>query len=423
MLVFSVFRSGRLSNLVWSWLSVLALGAILGSASPARAYVWMIRHGETQCASCHADPSGGELLTRYGRLAGYDLLRMPYGQDRIPVEKAEGAAAKPAPPRTGFLWGLWDTPRWLLLGGSVRLAGFVQNALSVFPMQLDGYGQLKFGRFRVAGSLGVARVPQNSPNGREAFVTANQGDSYNLLSRSHWIALDLGKHRDYTLRAGRLNLPFGLRIPEHYMWTRDITRSDRDADQQSGVAFAYNSGAIRSELMAIAGNYQIRPDRYRERGYSGFFEYAFTDGLAAGVSSLITVAQADRVSFEQLHTLRGAHGAFMRARIVKPLVVMAEADVVHISRRKPGYVSYLQFDYEPLRGLHVMCTAELMDQGLHDAGPGGVPYARVAGAGKPRPGGWVTVDWFFYSQLELRVDLIAREGTGGYVLAQIHAYL
>jgi len=403
----------RLATLigVLAWLSA--------TPSPAHAYAWMIRHGETQCVNCHADPSGGGLLTRYGRSSGQDLLRMPWGNDR-----KEGPAARTAgPKRDGFLWGLWDTPRWLLLGGGLRFAGFLQNEARFFPMQLDLYGQVKFGRFRAGGSFGVAKVEQNSDNARSAFVTANQGDSLNLISRTHWVALDLGEHNDWTLRAGRLNLPFGLRIPEHYMWTRELSRTDTESDQQHGVALAYNRGGVRSELMGIAGNYQIRPDRYRERGYSGFAEYAFTNGLAVGVSSLITEARADRISLQQLKTIRGVHGAFARARIVKPLVVLAEADLLHSSRRSAGYAGFVQLDYEPIRGLHAMVTAEVMDRGGQDTPSGAAAIRTVAGAGQVRPGGWLTVDWFFYSQLELRVDVIARQGSGAYALAQLHAYL
>lgn len=414
-------RGLRTGSIAWRLAPlVCALGLLLAAPSSAHAYAWMIRHGENQCVNCHADPSGAGLLTRYGRSSGQDLLRMPWGSDRGSSQDPAGKAA--GPKRTGFLWGLWDTPSWLLLGGSLRFAGVAQHAPRVFPMQLDLYGQVKFGRFRAGGSFGVAKVEQNSSNARSAFVTANQGDSLNLISRTHWLALDLGRHNDWTLRAGRLNLPFGLRIPDHTMWTRELSRTDTESDQQHGAAVAYNRGAIRSEVMGIAGNYQIRPDRYRERGYSGFAEYAFTDGLAAGVSSLVTEARADRVTLQQLKTIRGVHGAFARARIVKPLVVLAEADFMHSSRRSAGYVGFVQFDYEPIRGLHAMATVEVMDRGSPDVPAGATAIPSVGGEGQVRPGGWLTVDWFFYSQLELRVDVVAREGSG-YALAQLHAYL
>jgi hypothetical protein len=420
MFLHLIARAQRARSPVPIWLLCAALGALVWShASSARAYAWMVRHGEAQCASCHADPSGGELLTKYGRQQGNSLLRMDYGASKPPT--ASGPVK--APSRDGFLWGAWDTPSWLLLSGSLRGAGFIQNSLRVFPMQMDLYGQLKFGRFRAGGSLGVARLKQNSPNGRATFVTANQGNQFNLLSRTHWLAVDLGKKRDFTLRAGRLNLPFGLRVPEHYLWTRDVTRTDRDSDQQHGAALAYSNRFLRTEWMAIAGNYQIRPDRYRERGYSGYAEYLINEGIGVGVSSLFTVANADRVSFEQERTARGVHGAFVRSRIVKPLVVMAEVDLMSMSRRDLGYVGFAQADYEPIQGLHIIATVEALDQGLHHEVAGGLPYASVPGAGKIRGGGWLSADWFFYSQLELRVDGIFRQDSGAYVLAQLHAYL
>jgi hypothetical protein len=402
----------------------LFLSALLGYAAPARAYEWMIRHGETQCSSCHADPSGGELLTKYGRAQGNRLLQMTYTRTDLASSASSPAPRSAiAPTRNGFLWGAWDTPDWLLLGGALRGAAFINSQLSVFPMQIDGYAQVKFGRLRAGGSLGVAKIPQNSPNGRATFVTHDQGDGINMMSRTHWVALDLGARRDWTLRAGRINLPFGLCVPEHYLWVRDVTRTDRESDQHEGLALAYNNRWLRSEVQAIAGNYQLRPDRYRERGYSGFAEYLIGDGIGVGASSLITEAHADRVSFEQEKTLRGVHGIFYRQRIIRPVVVLAEADLMHISRRQLGYVGFCQADYEPLHGLHLIATVEVLDQGLHDPANVGIHYESLPGAGKPRAGAWLSADWFFYSQLELRVDGVFRQDTGAYVLAQIHAYL
>src|SRR3954469_10188718 len=61
--------------------------------SRAHAYTWMIKHGYTSCPVCHADPSGGELLTQYGRVQSDELLRMHYGKQsgesaRAPLVKA-----------------------------------------------------------------------------------------------------------------------------------------------------------------------------------------------------------------------------------------------------------------------------------------------------------------------------------------------
>ncbi|HSU39568.1 MAG TPA: hypothetical protein VLJ38_08370, partial [Polyangiaceae bacterium] len=55
--------------------AALPLWCVLFTARPAHAYSWMIRHGYSGCPVCHADPSGGETLTAYGRAQSDLLLR------------------------------------------------------------------------------------------------------------------------------------------------------------------------------------------------------------------------------------------------------------------------------------------------------------------------------------------------------------
>jgi len=438
----------------------LLLGAlvlvILSWSRPAAAYTWMIRHGYSGCTTCHADPSGGELLTAYGRVQSDLLLRMRYGKDEVSAASSDTSSGesfdsfescdsfdsdaadepsekKPQPeaeevgpsPTAGFLWGLWDPPSWLLLGGAYRQATLYQNdQIRTFPMQADLYGQLRIGSFRAGGSIGVAKVKPGSPHARAAQVTTNQGNELNLISRTHWLGFDLGAGGAWTLRAGRINLPFGVRIPEHTMWVREATRTDRESDQQHGVALAYNGQVIRAEVMGIAGNYQVNPDAYRERGYSGYVEVYVGDGTALGVSSMWTTAKYDRLTLEEERTARGAHGAFLRAKLSNPIVLLAEADALHTSRRELGYVGFVQLDVEAVQGLHLGGTGEALDTGyLKQQGVGGLDTPRVAGAGKPRWGGWLSVDWFFLPHLDLRVDAIARQQAKLALLAQLHAFL
>ena len=79
----------------------------------AHAYPWMIRHGYSACAMCHLDPSGGSVVTEYGRAQGDLLLRTPFGRKGGAEEEEPSATA-------GLLCGVVKTPEWLLLGGSFR---------------------------------------------------------------------------------------------------------------------------------------------------------------------------------------------------------------------------------------------------------------------------------------------------------------
>jgi hypothetical protein len=269
---------------------------------------------------------------------------------------------------------------------------------------------------RAEASIGASRVDVGSPHARAAQVTTGQGHDLNLISRTHWVGVDFAGAK-YTLRAGRINLPFGLRIPEHTMWVREATQTDRESDQDHGVALAYNGDFMRAEIMAIAGNYQVNPDEYRERGGSMYVEGLLTDEFALGVSALATSAKFDRVTLDQENTVRQAYGVFARTALVEQAVVLFETDVLLRSRRESGYVGFLQADLEFIQGLHFMLTGEALDNGAVDG------EERTDGFGKPRFGGWISLDWFFLPHMEARVDAIIRQDDPFTLLSQLHVFL
>jgi hypothetical protein len=402
-----MFRSG-----LPRWLRAVLVPAaalvVLLVTSQAQAYTWMIKHGYTACTVCHTDPSGGETLNAYGRIMTQEALSQRWGE-------AEESSVY------NFLFGAVELPPALTLGGNVRVAQTLKDGeYRAFPMALDVYGQLQLGDFRAGGSVGLARVDVGSPHARAAQVTANQGKEFNLISRTHFVGMDF-MNQALTLRAGRLNLPFGLRIPEHVMWVRQETRTDRESDQQHGLALAYNGKELRGELMAIAGNYQINPDAYRERGYSLYLEYFASPRTAIGLSSLVTKAERDRMFLED-DVLRMVHGAFVRATLADPLVLLVEGDLLKRSTAEFGYVGMLQLDYEPVQGLHFLGTGEVLDSGYPDGG-GASALARSKGAGKPKLGGWLSAGWFFFTHFDVRVDAMFRQEEPVTLLSQLHMYL
>ena len=134
------------------------------------------------------------------------------------------------------------------------------------------------------------------------------------------------------------------------MWAREATRTDRESDQQHGLAIGYSQGRWRGEVMGIVGNFQIRPDDFRERGYALSLEYLFEPKLGVGLSSLVTRAERDRFVTSDGAFVRQAHGLTARYSPVKPLVLLAEADALLSSETDLGYVGLLQVDYELVQG-------------------------------------------------------------------------
>jgi hypothetical protein len=400
-------------SLVRASLIVASALLIFSFASTSHAYPWMLKHGFAKCQSCHTDPMGGETLTAMGRVMSDTTLSTRWGETE-PGSKAE------------LLFGIPE-PRELRVGGSFRymtlLYDFPRDGKSSdpknFPMQLDAYGQLKlFDRLRISGSLGASRVQAGSRQGWPAHITSNtstdpEARPWNLLSRSHWLGYDVSD--DILIRAGRMNLPFGIRMPEHTMWVRDATRTNRESDQDHGVAIDYNRGHWRGQLMGVLGNFQIHPDKYRDRGYSLYGEYLFEPRAGIGLSSEVLHAEADR--FTGLATTRQAHGLTGRYSPIVPVALLAEADVLLSNQTTAGYVAMLQADYEFVEGVHAMLTGEVRDVGRSNSNT-----FTVRGAGEAQLGGWVSLAWFFFTHFDARVDLIAHQDEPLRLLTQIHWY-
>ena len=385
------------------WLAFLSV--TLAWIPSASAYAWMVRHGYTACAMCHADPSGGGLLTPYGRAQGSLLLATRWGGD-------DEAAA-----RLGeFLLGAVHLPEEVLLGGEARGMELVtsvdgQDDARFILMQADLQAGVNLGRFHADGSLGFAMSG--------AFAASIVGDDQGrLVSRNHWLGVDLDDDHAWLLRAGRLNVPFGVRIIEHTAWVRASTRTDNNVAQQHGLALAYTGDKWRGEIMGIAGNFQISPDDVRERGYSASLEYAPSGRAAVGASSLVTHAARDLIL--QAPVWRQAHGLFARASPAEWLAVMAEADFLLTSlevHNATGLAAWAQADIEPTQGLHLIATLECQNR----------DFSAAQGLSV---GGWAGVAWFFFPHIDVRIDGVLQSVSvpGATVmaesfLAQMHLYL
>jgi len=372
----------------------------------------MIRHDYPACAQCHLDPSGGGPLSAYGRGMGEVLLKTRYDAQPGDEEAAEpGPAAK-------FLWGAVPLPEFLDFGGSLRVASFTDKVDSdqlthrILYMQADLAATINTTRWVAAGSVGYA------PHAA-TLAAITRGPDTNFVSRYHWVGYRLDPDATMLVRAGRMNLPFGIRDVMHTLAIRTTTRTNIDDEQQHGISFAYSGSTFRGEIMAILGNFQIRPDDYRERGYSGYFEWAPTTRAALGISSRIAHVTLDPKAL--VPAWRHAHGVF--GRVVtpfQPLVLLAEADYVVDSLkdlpRNQGIQAMAEADLELVQGVHYQVTGE-----AGNFGPHGIP---------PTYGLWGSFLWFFASHLDVRLDgvyqsLASQTGRVSEIslLAQGHLYL
>lgn len=373
-------------------LFVLAAFVLALLPSEARAFSWMVRHGYTNCAQCHVDPSGGGLLTEYGRAQGEILLRTVYqerGSDWEPGEVKD------------FLWGVVPLPDWLQLGGASRSSVLGSGGTGRFiQMQADLRGAVE-----VEGIVGYGSIALAEEGAQGALITT--APNMNVVSREHWVGYEAT--RSLLVRAGRMPIPFGIRIDEHTQFVREITDTDINDGQQHGVAAAYNKPNWRTEVMGIVGNLQLSPDPFRERGGAGFFEWMPDSNLAVGMSGLYGTRELDPVLF--VERTRQAYGIMGRYSPITPVAIAVEANALLEDRADEsltGHTGLVQLDYMPIQGVHVEATGEWYTLGDDEA-----------------TGAWLGAVWYFAPHMDLRVDVLKRWGFGATEmgLAQLHFYL
>ncbi len=415
-------RTLRRALLLLSWIGTWV--AILVSSRPASAYPWMIRHEYQGCVPCHADPSGAGLLTAYGRAMGENILRTRYGS-KPPDEP---------PVYARLLFGVPE-PDFLLAGGSVRAAYLINTSPGTpvseqfILMEADLKAQVTLGRFRASGSLGYMQLGSQS-------YQITQNAQNNLVSREHWLGVDLGEDKPFLLRAGRIDVPFGIRDDNHQLFVRSsmVTQTNINDSAEYGVALSYSGQVVRGEVMAVLGNYQISPDAFRQRGYSGFVEAVVAPKASVGASSLVNYARQDYLSdtlgAALFNTVRQVHGVFARLAPAPPLVLLVEADATVTTgsagattaprTTAPGFAGLVEADLELTQGLHLLPAVETWIQGDYAAGAGPATTAKSYSA-------WAGVLWFFAPHADFRVDFVATTVLDSplqyYLLPQLHLYL
>jgi hypothetical protein len=194
------------------------------------------------------------------------------------------------------------------------------------------------------------------------------------------------------IRAGRMNLPFGVRTENHVLYVRSATRTDINDSQQLGASVVYSSKKFRFEGMGIAGNLQVAPDDFRERGYSLYGTYAVNKKFELGISSLLTHAKADIETYAP--KTRTANGVFVRAAPLDSLAILAESDFLlnkDEGEGSKGIASSLVVDWEPKQGVHVMAIGQHCKADFGDGESG----AWTAGG---------AVQWFLAPRFDIRAD-------------------
>jgi hypothetical protein len=229
-------------------------------ASSASAEPMFLSKQYTRCTACHYSPTGGGLLTPYGRLLSHRELSTT---GRGATAPAAGADDDPRGEQA-FLYGaLGDALGPVHLGIETRPSrlhvGFPGGDQDMnLLMNLDLVGAVQKNGWTVYGTVG--REPPNSAvrDGRTLPDAA-------FISYEHWVSYQTGQ--GLTVRAGRFLPAYGVRFADHTDFTRAGLDLDRN-DQVYGVEVSDAIGPSLVQLMVSPGKAEAILHDRDHRGFS-----------------------------------------------------------------------------------------------------------------------------------------------------------
>ena len=227
--------------------------AIVSTASSAIAEPMFLARQYTRCTACHYSPSGGGLLTPYGRLLSHRELSTAGGSGTAPAAGEE------------------DDPH----GEQAFLYGALGNALGPVHLGLEmrpSHLRIGFpgGHQDTNLLMNLDLIGAVQKNGWTAYASAGRepavgGKDTRLISSEHWIAY--GRDEGVGIRAGRFMPAYGVRLADHTAYTRTYLGFDFD-DQVYGLEVSDTKGPSLLQVALGAGRAESILDDDGHRGFS-----------------------------------------------------------------------------------------------------------------------------------------------------------
>lgn len=212
--------------------------ALVAGAGPTRAAAEpkFLARQYTRCTTCHVSPTGGALLSAYGRSLSHRELSTT-GETSAP---AGAGSAAPAPGEESFLWGA--------LGEAL---GPVQLGVSLRPSHLRyRFAGLSSDRNLLMTAEVNAAVKVNDWVAYAQIGRELEQDGFTLDSSEYWA----GRQPDegFGFRAGRFLPAYGVRFADHTSFNRSFLGLAQ-YDQVYGVEVSHASGRYLTQVSAGPG--------------------------------------------------------------------------------------------------------------------------------------------------------------------------
>ncbi len=299
----------------------MALVQLIASA-PAVAEPYLAARAGQKCLGCHVNPTGGGMRNAAGNA---------YAQNQLAARRID----------TGELQWLGELNRFVMLGGNLRSSA-THTALSGAP---DEDVAFAVDELRLYLDLRVV------PDRLSVYVDQRlgPGDSRNLEAYGR---LWLDKAGRYYAKAGKLYLPFGLRLEDDTAFVRQVSGIGFDTPD-NGVEFGVESGPWSAQL-AVSNGSAGGPETNSGKQWSLRAEHV-QSRWRLGASYNFNDADTTERHMAALH-------AGLRTG---PVVWLAEVDYVE-DRGLPGgdlgrWVGLVEANWTPRRGHNLKGTLETIE--------------------------------------------------------------
>jgi len=304
----------------------------------AWAFPELVKHGYVNCSSCHVSPSGGGILSPYGRELSKEVLST-WGKD--------GEQA--------FVYNLVKPPEWLLGGGDVRAIQTYKDTATrtsgqLFLMQADLELAANYKQFTFDGTLGY-----------NYFTPPNPSLSDYVISRRYYVNYKLTE--TLSFRAGKFLYDFGINTPDHFIVVRRGLQINDEGFETFNLEGAYIGENYNLFITGILG----RPDSLslqREKGIS--------------ISPSMSLGGTYKVGLDYLYGSndlqnRNVFGPFWILGFSPQIAFLSEIDFQMLNNNtasngatQTGFASYNKFDYEFTQGFHGYLSQEFVRYDFSD---------------------------------------------------------
>jgi len=295
-------------------------------------YPEMVRHAYVNCASCHISPSGGGVLTPYGRELSREVLST-WGTQNIN--------------ESAFAYGMVRPPEWLNLMGLYRSVYAYQNTRSVSE------GKYIFMQNDLETSVQAEYLYFVAAVGYKNSVT-DVSVLDHTISRRHYV--NYRPTDSLSFRAGRFYPSFGINTPDHVIPTkRDL---GWDEGQETYNLEAAWLGEVWNLFVTADLGRPDQPSLNRETGFALNPSVAVADTYKVGLSYFYGNGQTTTRNLEGAWGILGFSPHFF---LLTEWDFQQQSSKTNLFTTESGLVNYQRLDYEMIQGLHLYLTQAFSD--------------------------------------------------------------